>query len=1007
MSYLYSLFKRIPLPPLALMATLLLSFLVATPLWAATETLTFGVFAFRPKPVMQARYQPLADYLSAQLKDVHIELRILEQSEMEVALANNQLDLLMTNPSHYLTVRSMNSLTGALATLVTLEAGHAVSQLGGCIITAANRQDIGGLEDLAGLRIAVPGTKYLGGYQTQAYELAQAGVHLPQDVTLMVVDKHDNVVTAVLEGRADVGFVRTGILESLVEEGKLDLARLKLINPQQFDGFPFLTSTRLYPEWPFVALPHVDHKTMRRLAAALYSLEPDHPAAQAAKIAGFAPPKDYLPVENMARALRMAPFNQVPEFTWQDVWAKHRYLWLALLLALAAIAVLLARLAQRNRMLHLKEERHRLAQEATDVGIWDWDILRDRVIWDAACWQMLGYPPLADPSDRRVLSYGEWKALIHPDDLAPAEGEVQTRLASGEKFVIEFRMRTAHGEWLWIQGRGQIVRHQADGSPARMMGTHANIHASKLEQQRVAEMFARLQKIAAHVPGVVYQFQLWPDGRSSLPYASEGLRDIYGVEPEAVRWDATSAFSALHPDDFAHVQDSISHSAEHLSIWHSQHRVLLPGDKLIWVEGEATPERQEDGSTLWHGYIRDITERKQLELALREERLRLANILWGTGVGTWEWNVQTGETHFNERWAELIGYRLAELAPISIETWLKYAHPDDLKASQAALNRHFSGESDTYECESRMRHKDGHWIWVLDRGKVNARTAAGEPLWMSGTHFDISERKAKEQALATLTEQLQRSNTELEQFAYVASHDLRQPLRMVSSYVSMLEKILADKLDEETRQMMYFAIDGAKRMDQMLVSLLEYSRVGRKGEPMVALSSRGAVEEALSFLAPAMRESGAQVQLTGEWPELQASRDEFTRLFQNLISNAIKYRAADRVPAIVISAERDRRAEDEISAEANVAHWRFCVTDNGIGIDPAQFSRLFRVFQRLHTRDKYEGSGIGLAVARKIVERHNGKIGVESPVEQGQGCRFCFSLPVRQQQDELLTALIN
>jgi PAS domain S-box-containing protein len=401
-----------------------------------------------------------------------------------------------------------------------------------------------------------------------------------------------------------------------------------------------------------------------------------------------------------------------------------------------------------------------------------------------------------------------------------------------------------------------------------------------------------------------------------------------------------------------------------------------------WLSGNAVPDRQDDGAVLWHGYICDITERKHADQDLKVERQRLLNILWGTGVGTWEWNVQTGETRFNERWAELIGYTLAELAPVNITTWMKYAHPDDLDNSGAALEKHFAGAADAYEAESRMQHKLGHWIWVLDRGKLISRTPDGQPEWMAGTHWDITERKQTEVTLQQQRDALQRSNAELEQFAYVASHDLRQPLRMVTSYVQMLERRLADKLDDDAREMMHFAADGAKRMDQMLVSLLEYSRVGRRGEPMALLASRLAVDEALQFLAPAIETAHASVRVAGDWPQVLASRDEFTRLWQNLIGNAVKYRAPERAPEIDITVTPDDRS----------GGWRFCVADNGIGIDPTQFERLFKVFQRLHSRDAYEGNGIGLAVARKIVERHGGRIWVESEGAD-RGSRFCFSLP--------------
>lgn len=306
----------------------------------------------------------------------------------------------------------------------------------------------------------------------------------------------------------------------------------------------------------------------------------------------------------------------------------------------------------------------------------------------------------------------------------------------------------------------------------------------------------------------------------------------------------------------------------------------------------------------------------------------------------------------------LVGKTILEILPTSEKTWIQ-RYGEVALTGQPAQFENYSGALDRYFEVRAFSPENGKFATIF---------------------YDITERKRAEEALKAQTEALARSNAELEQFAYVASHDLRQPLRMVNSYVQLLERRLADKLDGDTHQMMHFAMDGAKRMDQMLVSLLEYSRVGRKGQPLVPLLSRNGVDEALHFLEPALNEARAKVKISGDWPEIVASRDEFTRLWQNLIGNAVKYRAPDRAPELQIT----------VAPEEN--GWCFCVADNGIGIDPGQFDRLFRVFQRLQTRDKYEGTGIGLAVARKIVERHGGRIWVESD-GLDQGCRFYFTFP--------------
>ena len=228
--------------------------------------------------------------------------------------------------------------------------------------------------------------------------------------------------------------------------------------------------------------------------------------------------------------------------------------------------------------------------------------------------------------------------------------------------------------------------------------------------------------------------------------------------------------------------------------------------------------------------------------------------------------------------------------------------------------------------------------------------------------------------------ELQQSNSELEQFAYVVSHDLRQPLRMINSYSQLLSKELAPHLGGETGRHLGFIQEGATRMDAMLLSLLEYSRAGRKSDLPLSCSSREWLDEALHFLEPAIAEAGAEVRTEGEWPTLSASRDEMVRLFQNLIGNAIKYRRPEQPPLITVRASHQD------------GECLFTIEDNGIGIDPAQIPRLFRMFQRLHTRDQYQGTGIGLALCRKIAEHHGGRIWMESEGE-GQGSRVTFALP--------------
>jgi signal transduction histidine kinase len=244
------------------------------------------------------------------------------------------------------------------------------------------------------------------------------------------------------------------------------------------------------------------------------------------------------------------------------------------------------------------------------------------------------------------------------------------------------------------------------------------------------------------------------------------------------------------------------------------------------------------------------------------------------------------------------------------------------------------------------------------------------------TH-EVQERRRAEEALAQQAEELARSNTELEQFAYVASHDLQEPLRMVGSYTQLLGRRYAGKLDGDADEFIRYAVEGVKRMQQLIQDLLAFSRVGRRGGTFERTDCEALLRDVETNLREAVRESGAAI-THDPLPTVTGDRVQLAQLFQNLLSNAIKFRGSG-APSIHVSAERNGR------------NWAFAVCDNGIGIDPSFTDRIFVIFQRLHTREQYPGTGIGLAICKKIVERHGGRIWAEA---SDPGTVFRFTLPV-------------
>jgi diguanylate cyclase (GGDEF)-like protein/PAS domain S-box-containing protein len=288
----------------------------------------------------------------------------MTDEELADAVAARRVDFILTHPYQYIELRSRFGLPNVLATLATRgPGGTPVTSLGGVILARSDREDIRSLADLRGQRIAVPTRGQTGGFLAQAYELYLAGAPLREDSDVVEVGDHDRVVEHLLAGEADVGFVRTGVIEDLMARGLLAADALKVINRQRLGAYPFASSTRLYPEWPAVALRHVDLHTVGAIIAALHELPADSPAARAAGIAGFAPPADYRPVESALEELRLPPFDHPPSYTWRDLWREH---WIGISLAGAAllnVLVLYVLLLIRTGMLARQRVELRAAGE--------------------------------------------------------------------------------------------------------------------------------------------------------------------------------------------------------------------------------------------------------------------------------------------------------------------------------------------------------------------------------------------------------------------------------------------------------------------------------------------------------------------------------------------------------------------------------------------------------------------------------------------------------------------
>ena len=366
-------------------------------------------------------------------------------------------------------------------------------------------------------------------------------------------------------------------------------------------------------------------------------------------------------------------------------------------------------------------------------------------------------------------------------------------------------------------------------------------------------------------------------------------------------------------------------------------------------------------------------ERKRAEDALRAQTSLYESFLkaqsdMGDGVSI------TEGTHFvyaNEALARIYGYSLAEL--LSIGSFLDLIAPEERAIVQERFRERQEGETTSNNGETLVVRKDGRRVNIEYAVKSMRRNGT---LQTFSIIRDISERKRSEQALRETAADLARSNADLEQFAYVASHDLQEPLQMVSSFVQLLKRRYEGKLDKDADEFIRFAVDGAERMQTLINDLLDYSRVGTRGKPLGCVDMEEVLKQTLLYLRLKLEEQHASV-THDALPDVLGDESQLVQLFQNLISNGVKFHG-DEPPHV------------HISAAPQDGRWRFAVRDNGIGIDPQYFDRIFTLFQRLHKRGDYPGTGIGLAICKKIVERHGGRIWVES--QEGQGSTFDFTL---------------
>ncbi|WP_017314294.1 PAS domain-containing protein [Mastigocladopsis repens] len=688
---------------------------------------------------------------------------------------------------------------------------------------------------------------------------------------------------------------------------------------------------------------------------------------------------------------------------------------------LQAIANVLATAIERQRVedaLRESEQRWQLALRGNSDGIWDWNVKTNEVFFSTRWKEMLGY------SEHEIVNHlDEWMSRIHPDDIARVTRVIQDHFARKTPFYIsEYRVRCKDGSYKWVLDRGQALWDD-EGTVVRMAGSHTDITEHKLAEEKLQESEKRFQILARATNDAVWDWDLLTDKL----WWNDSVQTLFGYSPEEVKSEATWWYEHIHPNDRERIVSDI-HAVinSNQQFWSNEYLFRRADGSYAYIFDRGYVVHDNIGKSVrMIGAMMDISERKRVQEELQRQNLRsqlFADItlkirqslqideilqttvtevqkllhaervlifrLLSDGSGIVVQEAVVGGV------LAVLGHNLHD--PCFVEDYIqKYRHG---RISAVTDIEHGGIEPCYVEFLKRLSVRSNLIVPILLKnqlwGLLIAHQCTQPRQWTSWEtellrHLadQIGIALAQAQLLEQETRQRQellRSNDELQQFAFIASHDLQEPLRKIKTFGERLKAAYSDALTDQGRDYLDRMQNATRRMQALIEDLLTLSRVTTRGQPFVPVDLTQVTQEVLSDLEIRIQQTGAYVEV-GELPIIHADPLQMRQLLQNLIGNALKFHRQGERPIVNIYTQ-------QLNDQDAVEFCQIIVEDNGIGFDEKYLDRIFNVFQRLHGRSEYEGTGIGLAICRKIVERHNGSISAQST--PGQGSRFIVILPI-------------
>ncbi|WP_221090916.1 PAS domain-containing protein [Deinococcus aquaedulcis] len=610
------------------------------------------------------------------------------------------------------------------------------------------------------------------------------------------------------------------------------------------------------------------------------------------------------------------------------------------------------------------------------------------------------------PQTTRWEDYGEWAGWwpetgqrVQAHEWAMARALLHGETVRGE--LMEYQPFDRPERRFFLNNAAPI--YDAAGQLLGAVVAEQDVTARRAAEQALQENVDRVGLALA--AGAILGTWFW-DLRRDRFTVDEAFATNFGLDPALGRegLNLEQVVATVHPDDRPGLMAAIEEAVARGGPYAHEYRVRRRDGQYYWIEANGRVDRDADGTPVsFPGVLLDVEARRTVLAALRESEERFRELADHISQFAWTADASGAIGWYNKRWYDYTGTTLDEVRNWG---WAQVHHPDHVdgvvQRFQQAIE---SGEP--WEDTFPLRSRSGEYRWFLSRA-VPIRDETGQIIRWFGTNTDVTAQRETQAQLAELAaslerrvqartaeleranNELRRSNMELERFAYITSHDLKEPIRTVASFTGLIEQRYGDQLDDRARLYLGMIEKGAGRMKALVDDLLTYSRLSGDAVPLQPVDLRTPLTEALNRLSRRLEETGARVTV-GELPAVLGDGPQLAQLFQNLLANALKFSRPGVTPEIRLDAAQEGQI------------WHLRVSDNGIGIEEAYLERIFVLFQRLHGRDQYEGTGLGLGICQKIVERHGGRIWAEST--PGVGSTFHFTLPVVVEEQQAAAAV--